>query len=200
MINTPNPTQKSSSFRFVRLSGGIIIIWVIALSISYLINNGMFGSWITMDKPPSGVKRIINATITELWFEAQDGIFYKAWWGYGQFAEFHWYWSPINGISEIPEQKNTLIRENDCKKLHSPSFVQNPQTIIVECIYAESRDLKSGSYYALTSDRNVLLWKESGGIISVLIFICNIPLTIAAIISIIYFIVYIVARTRQTVG
>jgi len=198
MSNSLNPKQKSSSFRFVRLSGGIIIAWGITLLLSYLINGGLFGSWIQMEKPPSGVKRIINARITELWFETQDGKFHHAWWGYGQFAEFNWFWSPpFDNISEIPKQENPLFRGNDCTKLHSSSFVQNPQATMVECIYAESQDSKSGSYYALTSDGNVLLWQETDGMISVLIFLCNIPIAIAAIISIIYFFIYIVARTKQ---
>ena len=154
-----------------------------------------------MEKPPSGVKRIINASITELWFETQDGKFYNAWWGYGQFAEFHWFWSlPFDNISEIPEQESPLTRGNDCTKLYSPSLVRNPQATMVECIYAESNDSKSGSYYVLTSDGNVLLWQETDGMFSLLVSICNIPLAIAAAISIIYFIAYFVSRTKHAAG
>jgi len=163
-----------------------------------MINSGIFGSWIQMDTPPLGVKRIVNASKAELWFETRDGKLYHSWFGYGQFAEFHWYWSPpLDDISEIPELENPLVRGTDCTKLRSASFVRSPQAKIVECIYAESPDSDSGSYYALTSDGNVLLWREADGMISLLISICNISLTLAATISIIYFIVYIATRTKH---
>jgi hypothetical protein len=212
MSNT-NPQRKSSPILRI-FAIFIIVVWVLINIFAVSLNEGLFGSWISIESPPSSIKRIITADAGNLWVETDDGNYYVAEIRYGEMAALSYWWESATYVPEISEQQTSGLRGSDCKKLRFAPFLRNPAEKIIECIYTESSDsllplltLKNESYFAHMADGNVYLWKNHGGVFSMLnvfmllgIFVINIPLTIGAIVSVIYLIYYGVKHIRRSAG
>jgi hypothetical protein len=118
--------------------------------------------WKSLDSPPSGAVRIINADDYDIWVESRTGKIFTASIGYCKKNELCHQWKEVSNISEIPQEWQPLSRGESCADLQKGMFPLNPKGQIIECVYSDSDGLHTydENYFALMANGSVKYWEN----------------------------------------
>ena len=197
-MNTSRPQRKTLPY-WLALLIGVVLTCILTNAVTASSQFGMFNSWTSLNSPPSGAKKLIDAQYNQIWIEANDGRFFTASILFNcEGKDMCWEWEVIDEVPKMFESDFPLMRASSCKEVRDDKFLSNPDGQIVECVYARflGPDFWEEGYFALMADGNVLYWKNGGNALGTqVVFILStviVPFTMAVIISIIYLIMHII--------
>ena len=164
----------------------------------YLMNEGAFVSWETLSAPIKS-ERIIQATSTTIWVQADDDSIYE-----GnilcQEGDDCQRWQVVERVPvDLPVTEWPIKRNSDCE-FNEFSFVKTLAGEHVECVqaYFGGYDSSTTVYYALLKDGSIAIWKNSSSNIEALM-IPFLSTVVSSIVACIFGIIYWIDKASGSV-